>query len=214
MSAATLVTTTIAGRTFKCTRRTEAHLLWTIARLAVLHPQARLVIIQTCYNTGVSASAGTHDFDAVFDVQIVGLDWFTAQRFLRAHGWAAWVRQPPAFSFHIHMVSLGYVGKVGIFVPGQVADYYNHRSGLSGHVPDTTWHPDDIDSTIFDFEEWEREMEDVMRDEDWTKLEKVVQKAVAAELDKAVVIDSPTGGSVKRRSLRQMVKELWLKREA
>lgn len=45
------------------------------------------------------------------------------------------------------------------------------------------------------------------------QLTDIVQKAVAAELDKAVVIDSPTGGSAKRRSLRQMVKELWLKRD-
>lgn len=210
MSAAALVTTTIAGRTFRCTRRTEAHLLWTIQRLAKVHPEARLVIIQTCYNTGVEASAGTHDFDAVFDVEIVGLSWADAQRFLRVHGWAAWVRQPPTFTFHIHMVSLGYPGKVGIFVPGQVADYYNHRSGLSGHVADNTWHPDDIDSTIFDFEEWEREMEDGMRDEDWIKLEKVVQTAVAAELDRPTEVSD--GPRTKRRSVRQMLAETWQKR--
>ena len=161
-TAADVIWTRHVGRVFKATRRTAAHIEWTIAELAKAHPAARLSIIQTCYNTGVSASAGTHDFDAVLDVQIVGLDWFTAQGWLRAHGWAAWVRQPPTFSWHIHMVSLGYPGRVGVFVPGQVADYYNNRTGLAGHAADNTWHPADIDSTIFDYPAWLRDQEDEM----------------------------------------------------
>lgn len=157
--AAEVITVTLAGRTFRATRRTAAHLEWTIERLAADHPDARLVLIQTCYNTGVEASAGTHDLDAVFDVWLEGVDWRDAQRWLREHGWAAWFRYPPTFGYHIHMVSLGYPGQVGIYVPGQVSDYYAGRSGLAGHVADPTWHPADIDSTIFDYDAWTEEHE-------------------------------------------------------
>jgi len=152
--AAELIWITFGGRTFKCSRRTAAHLLWTAARLERLHPDARIVVFQGSYNTGVEASAGTHDLDAVLDVQIVGLDWYDAQRFLRECGWAAWVREPPTFTWHIHMVSLGYPGDVGVYVPGQVSDYYAHRSGLAGHLPDPTWHPADIDATVFNYPRW------------------------------------------------------------
>lgn len=222
-----LVVVAAGGKAFRCTRRTWAHLLWTIERLGVIHPDARLVIIQTCYNTGVDASAGTHDFDAVFDVQIIGLDWWAAQRFLRAHGWFAWVRQPPAFSWHIHMGSIPAGGrsfpqKVGEFVLGQLVDYYNHTFGLKGQHNvdlDKSWFPGDvgtnppvgnptawrtaIDATIFDFEEWERELEDEMKAEDWQKLREIVREEMKAELD------APAKTKKGNRSLRQQVKEVF-----
>lgn len=156
-SAADLITVTRGGKKFKATRRTVAHLDYTIERLAKQHPTARLVIIQPSYNTGVVASAGTHDFDACFDVQIVGLDWWAAQKFLRQCGWAAWYRFPPTFPHHIHMISLGYPGKVGIFVPGQVDDYYRHALGLKGQHnsgADTSWFPPNIKATVFDYNAW------------------------------------------------------------
>lgn len=207
MTANELVWTNVAGRSFTCTRRTEAHLKWTIERLAKFHPGARLVLIQTCYNTSVEASAGTHDYDAVFDVQIIGLSWPNAQRFLRSHGWAAWTREPPTFGWHIHMLSIPPNGRtfpqrVGIYVPGQLADYRKRRSGLSGHSSDPTWHPADIDSTIFDYPAWLAATEDDMP---YTEKEllAIVQKAVAAELDRA--IDTDKG----KRSIRQQVKEVF-----
>ena len=152
--AAEVIWVTFGGKTFRCTRRTAAHLLWTAERLEERYPSAYIYVMQGSYNTGVKASAGTHDFDAVLDVQIVGMEWKEAQIFLRQCGWAAWVREPPTFGWHIHMVSLGYPGQVGIYVPGQVEDYYAHRSGLAGHAPDPSWHPADIDSTIFDYDAW------------------------------------------------------------
>lgn len=109
-TAGTLKTRTIAGATFRCSNRVAWHLRWTIFVLALRHPKARLRIIQTCYNRTIAASAGTHDYDAVFDVEIAGLDWWTAQRFLRRHGWAAWFRHTGSWSprdyWHIHMISL------------------------------------------------------------------------------------------------------------
>lgn len=156
-SAADLITATRGGKTFKASRRTVAHLDYTIERLAKAHPKARLVIIQPSFNTGVPQSKGTHDLDACFDVWIDGLGWWDAQKFLRTCGWAAWYRFPPTFSHHIHMVSLGYPGKVGVFVPGQVDDYYRHALGLKGQHNsgiDTSWFPPNIKATVFDYPAW------------------------------------------------------------
>lgn len=105
-----LITVTRLGHAFQASRRTVAHLDWTIKRLRRRWPHARLIIIQTCYHSGVEASAGTHDFDACFDFRIVGLPWPLAQRFLRNAGWAAWWRHTgewaPKDAWHIHAVSI------------------------------------------------------------------------------------------------------------
>lgn len=148
------------GSRFQCSKRTGAHLDKTKSRLAKRGKGEKLVIIQGSYNTGVEASAGTHDKDAVLDVRIDGMDWYEAQRFLRELGWAAWVRTPAqGFSYHIHMVSLPkyklrWVRPVGIYVPGQVNQYYNHTDGLAGVGADNTWHPNSIRKTIFNYGAW------------------------------------------------------------
>jgi len=160
----------IFGQFFRCSRRTAAHLDYTRARLAKVNPRAVLHIIQGCYNTSVSASAGTHDFDAVLDVAIAGMDWPDAQLFLRRCGWGAWWRKPPTFTNHIHMISLGYTSHVGIYVPGQVADYWADRSGLVGHVPDNTPHPQP--QFIFNF--YEHGQEDEMQADDFKKIREIV----------------------------------------
>lgn len=150
----------IYGAKFRCTRRTAALLDRTKARLKKKAEKDKknyyLRIIQGCYNTSVDASAGTHDYDACLDVEIVGMSWYDAQRWLRSQGWAAWVRVPPTFSYHIHMIALppyktNFVSRVGEWVPGQVTDYYAHLSGLVGSAYDNTWHPDNIKKTIFNY---------------------------------------------------------------
>jgi hypothetical protein len=150
---AEVIDTTLNGVTFRAGRRTAAHLAWTDD--GARRRGALLRVIQPCYNTGVGASAGTHDFDGVLDVEVEGMAWLDGQRFLREHGWAAWYRFPPTFGNHLHMVSLGCPGPVGVYVPGQVDDYYAHRNGLKGHDRDVTWHPADIDSTVFDYPAYE-----------------------------------------------------------
>jgi hypothetical protein len=200
MNAADVIDVTRLGVTFRASRRTVAHLDWTISLLALAYPKATLRIIQSPYNTGVKASAGTHDYDACFDVEIVGLDWLRAQTFLRKCGWAAWVRQPPLFTWHIHMISLGYPGQVGVYVPGQVADYYAHRDGLAGHRTDPTWHPKDIDSTVFDFDEWEREMEEAMPFTDWPQKDQ--DALVQAVTDKILNTELGNGSTV-RNNIRK-----------
>lgn len=159
-------------------RRTAAHLDWTKERLAEEHPRCRLVIIQSAYNTGVAASAGTHDFDACLDVSIEGMGWWAAQKFLRQCGWAAWYRHPPQFGDHIHMVSLGCPCKVGEFVPGQVADYHANpaRNGLAGHDVDNTWHPRDVKASVFDFERWQLQAGEEMRQDDWERLHDIERR--------------------------------------
>lgn len=156
----------IYGRHFQCSKRTGAHLDWTKKQLAKRAAKDKknyyLKIIQGCTNTGVSASAGTHDYDAVLDVEIVGMTWAQAQRFLRSCGWAAFWRKPPTFSLHIHMVSLPafmlqFVARVGVYVPGQVQAYYAKppRDGLADQAPDRTWHPKDIRGTIFQYQAYQ-----------------------------------------------------------
>jgi hypothetical protein len=148
---------TTGGKTARMGRRTAAHVDYTIWRLSIEHPGATLHIIQSAYNTGVAASAGTHDRDGCLDVYIEGLSWWDAQWFLRKHGWAAWYRFPPAFGHHLHIISLGCTGPLGIFVPGQINDYYRHALGLKGQHNSGADHskfPPNIAATIFDYPAW------------------------------------------------------------
>jgi hypothetical protein len=117
----------------------------------------RVAVIQSAFNTTVPESAGTHDYDACYDLQIVGLSWDDAQSWLRRRGFACWHRTPAQGDWgdHIHGIVLGYTTKVGIYVPGQVTDYHNHALGLAGqHEPgsDPTWHPDP--QFVFDYQKW------------------------------------------------------------
>lgn len=160
-----IIEVTFGGRTFRASQTTYANLLDTQERLTRKHPGAVLLVIQPCFNTGVELSAGTHDKDAVLDVRIIGLTWEHSQRFLRECGWAAWWRHTGSWSarsaWHIHMVSLGAYkagNPVGVFIPGQVDDYYAHRDGLVTHAADASWHPADIDSTVFSYRKWRLDM--------------------------------------------------------
>lgn len=132
-------------------------------------------VIQSAYHTGYPPSAGTHDRDACYDLsRIDGMDWRESEHAYRAHAGGGWYRHPPTFdSEHIHVIVLGYVdpwqppylcGCVGVFVPGQVVDYYNNALGLvDQHDPgdDPTWHPDNINATIAEFERWRKGQHDM-----------------------------------------------------
>lgn len=165
------------GRTYKMSFRTACAMA-RLNNLARNRFGKEIRIIQSCYNTGVSASAGTHDYDATFDLEIPGVPWREQERFFRANGFGCWYRYPPKFSHHIHGFVLppregqsisddfkvhGF--KVGKYVDGgfslygrlvtssQLGDYYAHAFGLSGmHTPgsDRAWYPENIAATIFD----------------------------------------------------------------
>lgn len=158
---AQVITVTFGGKTFKCSRRTYSALQYLDRKLKEKRPNARgagkpayVRVIQGCYNTTVKASAGTHDFDATLDIQIVGMTYAEAAQFVKWYGWMAWHRTvAQGFkSEHVHMTltplgitsnkpSLTMINdayhytkiRVGVFVPGQVHDAFNHALGLKGH---------------------------------------------------------------------------------
>lgn len=165
--AADVIWFTIGGKTFRCGRRTAAHLYRTFDRFEHAFPELRLLIRQGCYNDTVEASKGTHDKDGVIDFDIVkkngGLatedDYWHVQRWLRNQGWAAWFRHLGTWAsrgaWHIHSISLGCPGPLGEFVDGglsttgriytssQIADYYKHTYGLKDQ------HTQDADKSAF-----------------------------------------------------------------
>jgi hypothetical protein len=168
---------TTSGRSIKGSFRTICH-MDRLNRLAYLRWGVGISVIQPDWNTGVAASAGTHDFDATWDLWIPGVDPWVQQRFFRRNGLGGWMRKPPLFGWHYHGFTLPpregksisddfrvHKFKVGKYVDGgystfgrlvtssQISDYYNHAFGLSGaHTPgsDRTWFPRDISATIFD----------------------------------------------------------------
>ena len=168
---------TPGGKAVYCGRRTAAHLDYTRTRLP---DGCELFIIQGAFNTGVDASKGTHDFDAVLDVGIFNMDWWDAQKFLRECHWAAWYRFPPTFDGdHLHIVSLGTTAKVGEYVPGQIDDYRHRRNGLASHDADNTWHPRQI--TFFDYSSFLKE--DEMQDADFDRINKMLDP-IKSDLEK------------------------------
>lgn len=172
---------TTSGRTIRGSFRTICH-LDKLNRRAYLRFGVGISAIQPDWNTGVAASAGTHDFDATWDLWIPGVDPWVQQRFFRRLGLGGWMRKPPLFGWHYHGFTLppregvsisddyrvhGF--KVGVYVDGgwstrgrlvtssQIADYYNHAFGLSGqHTSgsDRSWFPRNIEATIFDLDKW------------------------------------------------------------
>lgn len=115
--------------------------------LAVQQFGTRIRVIQPAFNTGVPASAGTHDFDYCMDLWIPGVDGFVQQKFFRDNGGCFWFRQPwQGFSNHEHGFPMPTGGrvfptKVGIYVDGgksqgesgnssQLDDYWNETYGL------------------------------------------------------------------------------------
>lgn len=170
---------TVYGGPIRGSRRSIAFLRFLEQRLAEEHPDCRLVVIQSAFNVGVEASAGTHDLDAVYDVQIDGMAWGKAQSWLRRQGFLCWHRTPAqGFADHIHGIVAGYTTPVGVYVPGQVTDYYNHAFGLQDmHVPgsDASFHPDP--QFVFDYPKWLQE--NTVTPEDLDKIDARVDRALA-----------------------------------
>lgn len=188
-----VITVNFGGRFFRCSQRTYAACLELQAAVSAHKPGAFVVVIQGSYNTGVALSAGTHDKDATLDIKIVGFTWQDMESFCRKMGWAAWWRHTGSWAspsaFHIHMTLLGAQEagcEVGTLIPGQVADYKAHRTGLVGHLPDPTWHPKNIASTVFDYQTY---LEDNMplSDKDIARIADAVAPKVAAAVLNAQV---------------------------
>lgn len=168
---------TTSGRAIRGTFWTLCHLN-RLNNLALKRFGVEIQVIQPDWNTGVAASAGTHDFDSTWDLWIPGVDPWVQQKFFRANGLGGWMRRPPLFGWHYHGFTLpkpeGKVRaddfrmmgiKVGIYVDGgmssrgalvtssQITDYHQEAFGLSNqHTPgsDKSWFPKNKDATVFD----------------------------------------------------------------
>jgi len=180
-----------------------------------------IAVIQTPYNTGVPASAGTHDYDCMRDWWIPGVAWWETQRFGRALGEFVWYRHPPLFGNHCHGGTLpipegnvrsdDFATRVGIYVPGQLVDYYNHAFGLSGkHTPgsDKSWFPKDIDSTVFDLKHYiniQREKD--MEYSDWSPKSKqeFARDISASILGAKVNVMKPNGDGKQQITVKQAI---------
>lgn len=105
----------------------------------------KVYVVQGSYNTGVGASAGTHDGGGAIDISVRGIDYKKAVRALRDVGFAAWYRPARAgvWGAHIHAVAIG-DAEVSSGAKAQVAEYYAGQDGLAGYNEDTGYRPDPI----------------------------------------------------------------------
>jgi hypothetical protein len=166
--------TDMSGRAVTGSFRTICHLQYLNQQARAEFSGKRIEVFQPPYNKGYKPSAGTHDYDACFDLHVPGVPWLKQQAFFRKHGLGCWWRKPPTFINHIHGFTLppqeGVVRSddyaiagftVGKYIDGgwslygrkvasaQLDAYYQHRSGLKGDAKDNTWYPADIKATIF-----------------------------------------------------------------
>jgi hypothetical protein len=97
-------------------------------------------LTQGSYNTGVRASAGTHDGGGVVDINTDGLNIAKAVLALRKAGFAAWHRTPAqGFSHHIHACAIG-DRQMAWLARSQVQSYFNRRDGLARNYSDNSEH--------------------------------------------------------------------------
>lgn len=108
-------------------------------RLAAHWAGVAINLTQGSYNSGVSASAGTHDGGGVVDISVSG--WSSGTRTavvlaLRKAGFAAWLRTPAqGFSYHIHACAIG-DREMASKAKSQVQSYFNGRNGLANNGAD------------------------------------------------------------------------------
>lgn len=166
-------------------------------------------IVQGAFMTraggGASASAGYHDQGGCFDLRVWDLGPNQVEqtvRTLRRFGAGAWVRDHRhGMDPHIHFV-LGTDKPLASGAASQWRAYLSGHDGLAGNGPDYEWRPTPLITTP-------PEEDDMPFSE--KELRKIIREEVAAELDKAIEVTDSTG-EVKRRSMRQIAKELWSKR--
>jgi hypothetical protein len=99
----------------------------------------QLHVIQGSYNTGVAASAGTHDGGGALDVWGKGTaKAATEVAALRRVGFAAWHRTPAQgnWGHHIHAIAVG-DADLSRGARNQVTAYKNGRNGLASNGKDT-----------------------------------------------------------------------------
>jgi peptidoglycan hydrolase-like protein with peptidoglycan-binding domain len=96
-------------------------------------------IIQGSYNSGVAASAGTHDGGGAVDLWGKGTGSAVKEvAVLRRVGFAAWWRTPAQGNWgnHIHAIAIG-DPELSSGARAQVTEYLNGYNGLAGNGRDT-----------------------------------------------------------------------------
>lgn len=99
----------------------------------------QLQLIQGSYNSGVSASAGTHDGGGAMDVWGKGTaHWNNEVAVLRRVGFAAWGRTPSQgpWGYHMHCIAIG-DPELSSGARAQVTSYRNGHNGLANNGKDT-----------------------------------------------------------------------------
>jgi hypothetical protein len=114
-----------------------------LERAAALHGKG-FTLTQGSYNSGVAASAGTHDGGGVVDVSVSGMDStgrYNAAMALRKAGFFAWIRTPAqGFAYHIHAVAIG-DKEMSSGAKSQQVQGFQDRDGLARHGADTAPDP-------------------------------------------------------------------------
>lgn len=97
-------------------------------------------LTQGSYNTGVGASAGTHDGGGVVDISVSGMSSAgrkAAVQALRKAGMAAWLRTPAdGFAYHIHAVAIG-DREMSSAAKSQIRQWAADTNGLANHGHDS-----------------------------------------------------------------------------
>jgi hypothetical protein len=154
---------------------------------------------------GASASAGYHDGGGCFDLRTWDRTADEVEQIIRVTrrlGAMSWVRDHRhGMDPHIHL-GLGTDKPLAVGALRQWQAYLSGHDGLTSNGPDYEWRPTPLVTTP-------PEEEDDMPFTE-KQLRQIVREEVAAELDRAEKVTD--GTAEKKRSLRQMVKELWLKR--
>jgi hypothetical protein len=145
-------------------------------------------VYQGSYNTGVSASAGTHDGGGAVDLS--PYNWEKRVRALRAVGFAAWHRPalPGVWGEHIHAILVG-DREMSSGANAQVVDYLNFRNGLADHAVDNTWHPNP--PVKFDYPAWKVEQRRIA--ERAARASAAVKNAIASLIRARKNTDDPQG---------------------
>lgn len=120
-------------------RRTVDALRWVEKRSFPLLPA------QGSYNSGVGASAGTHDGGGAIDLRVRQYtrdQRIAVVRALKDAGFAAWHREEVAglWGPHIHALLIG-DREMAAGARAQVLAYDAGRDGLRGNQPDPTYRP-------------------------------------------------------------------------
>lgn len=112
-------------------------------KLAAKWAGVTITLTQGSYNTGVAASAGTHDGGGVVDINVNSWSSSTraaVQLALRKAGFAAWLRTPDdGFAYHIHACAIG-DREMASLAKSQVQSYFNGRNGLANNNSDSSEH--------------------------------------------------------------------------